>query len=125
MKLPKTLIRIGVVLLAVVAAVLVVRAAFDFLEGRRLARALAGLKGKGVPVTAGDLAAPCPDEDNAARLWKAIENIIAIDNETDGKLVGQGLGRRFDGQAHRAGRSVPRCRTSSSGTRRSSSSWAR
>ena len=87
MKLPKTLIRIGVVLLAVVTAVLVVRAAFDFLEGRRLARALAGLKGKGVPVTAGDLAAPCPDEDNAARLWKAIENIVAIDDKTDGKLI--------------------------------------
>jgi hypothetical protein len=87
MKPPKLLIRIGIVLLAVVAAVLVVRAVFDIVEGRRLANALAGLEEKGVPLTTADLTTPCPDEKNAARLWEAIENVIAIDNETDGKLI--------------------------------------
>ena len=87
MRPPKLLIRIGVVLLIVVAAVLVVRGVFDIVEGRRLAGALAGLNEKGVPLTAADLSSPCPDEKNAARLWKAIENVIAIDNETDGKLM--------------------------------------
>jgi len=89
MKPPRLLIRIGVGLLIVVAAVLVVRAAFDFVEGRRLARALAGLKEKGVPLTAADLTSPCPDEENAARLWKAIENIVAFDDKTDGQLIGR------------------------------------
>jgi hypothetical protein len=87
MKPPKLLIRTGAVLLIVVAAVLVVRAAFNFMEGRRLAGALAELKEKGVPVTAGDLSAPCPDEENAARLWKAIENIFTIEDKTDGELI--------------------------------------
>ena len=79
MKCPKTLIRIGFVLLVVVAVLLVVRAVFDYVEGRALIRTLAGLKAKGVPLTAADLAAPCPDEDNGARLWKAAENLLVIE----------------------------------------------
>ena len=79
MKCPKTLIRIGFVLLVVVAVLLVVRAVFDYVEGRALIRTLAGLKEKGVPLTAADLAAPCPDEDNGARLWKAAENLLVIE----------------------------------------------
>ncbi len=78
MKIRKILIKVGVVLLALVAAVLLVRAVLNFTEGRALTRALAGLKAKGVPLTAGELAPPCPDEDNAARLWKAYENMTTI-----------------------------------------------
>ena len=78
MRIRKILIKIGVVLLAVVAAVLLARAVLNFTEGRALTRALAGLKAKGVPLTARELAPPCPDEDNAARLWKAYENMTII-----------------------------------------------
>lgn len=76
MKTPKLLIRIGIVLLIVMAAVLVVRGVFNYAEGRKLTRTVADLKARGIPVTAGALAAPCSDEDNAARLWKAVENIF-------------------------------------------------
>lgn len=86
MKPRKILSRIGVVLLIVVAVVLLVRAVFNFSEGRKLAGALAGLKAKGVPTTAKDLAAPCPDTDNAARPWKAAANILAIGNDDKGLL---------------------------------------
>lgn len=76
MKPPKLLIRIGLVLLIVVAAVLAVRGIFNYVEGRKLTRTVAGLKAKGIPVTAGALTGPCSDEDNAARLWKGVENIF-------------------------------------------------
>lgn len=79
MKPLKSLSRIGLVLLIVVAAVLVVRAVFGLVEGRKLARTLAGLKAQGIPLTAKDLATPCPDEDNGARLWKAVENLLTTE----------------------------------------------
>jgi len=78
MKIRKILIKTGVALLTVVAAVLLARAVLNSTEGRALAGALADLKAKGVPLTAGELAPPCPDEDNAARLWKAYENMVTI-----------------------------------------------
>jgi hypothetical protein len=83
MKLRKILIKIGVVLLIAVAAALVIRTVFNYVEGRKLTRTVAGLKGRGVPVTAADLAAPCPDEDNAARLWKAAENMTTFEKKAD------------------------------------------
>jgi hypothetical protein len=76
MKPPKLLIRIGLVVLIVAAAVLVVRGLFNYAEGRQLTRTVADLKAKGTPVTAEALAGPCSDEDNAARLWKAVENVF-------------------------------------------------
>jgi hypothetical protein len=86
MKIRKIIIRILFVLLALVAAVLVVRAVLNFTEGRRLARTLADLKEKGIPISSKDLAPPCPDEDNAARLWKAAENLLIIERQELGIL---------------------------------------
>jgi hypothetical protein len=96
MKPPKTLIRIGLVLLIVVATILVVRAVLNFAEGRALARELAELKVKGVAVTARDLAPPCPDEDNAARLWKAAENLLTTE-EGEGRLTIAGAFGKYAG----------------------------
>src|SRR5512136_509249 len=87
MKPLKTLIRIGTVLLIVVATILVVRAVLNFTEGRALTRALAGLKEKGVPLTARELTPACPDEDNAARLWTAAENLLTIGGKQDQGLL--------------------------------------
>ena len=78
MKLRKILIRIGLGLLIFITAVLVVRAVLNFTEGRALTRTLAELKSRGIPLTAKDLAPPCADEDNGARLWKAYENLSVI-----------------------------------------------
>jgi hypothetical protein len=75
----KTLIRIGFVLLVVIAVLLVVRFVFDYAEGRALTRTLAELKQEGVPLTAQDLTRPCPDEDNGARLWRGAVNLLVIE----------------------------------------------
>jgi len=87
MKVSKILIKTGLVLLAVLAVVLAVRAVFNYTEGRKLARAVAELKEQGIPISAKDLAPPCPDEDNAARLWKAVENLLLIGGEDRGTLA--------------------------------------
>jgi hypothetical protein len=86
MKVRKLLIRVLFVLLAVVAAVLVVRAVLNFTEGRRLTRTLAGLKGQGIPLTAKELNPPCPESENGATLWKAAEELYAFEGE-DNKLI--------------------------------------
>lgn len=86
MKPPKTLIKIGLVLLIIATVVLAIRAIFNYTEGRKLVRALAELKDQGIPVSAKDLASPCPDEDNAARLWKAAENLLVIKDKDKGIL---------------------------------------
>jgi hypothetical protein len=87
MKRPKTLIKIGAVLLIVVAAVLVVRAVLNFTEGRALTRRLAELKAKGVPLTAGEIASPCAEEENAARLWTAVDSLLTIGGKQDQGLL--------------------------------------
>ncbi len=91
MKPLKILSRIGVVLLIVVAVALLVRAVFNFSEGRKLAGAVAELKARGVALTDKDLAAPCPEADNAARLWKAGADLLAVENDDKG-LLGRAFG---------------------------------
>jgi len=86
MKVKKFLIRAGLVLLVVITLVLAVRAVFNYTEGRKLTRTLAELKDKGFALSAKDLASPCPDQDNAARLWKAAENLLIIEGEDRGIL---------------------------------------
>ncbi len=86
MKFRKILTKILLVLLIVVTAALLVRAVLNFTEGRRLARTLANLKEQGIPLTFNDLVSTCPDEDNAARLWKAAEELLVIEGE-DVKLI--------------------------------------
>lgn len=86
MKIRKVFIRVLFVLLAVVAAVLVVRAILNFTEGRRLTRTLAGLKGQGTPLTVKELIPPCPESENGAMLWKAAEELYAFEGE-DSKLI--------------------------------------
>jgi hypothetical protein len=97
MRLPKTLFKIGVVLLIVVTSVLVVRAVFNYVEGRKLTRTLAELKDGGLPLTAKDLVAPCPDEDNAARLWKAAESLLTTEEGEGRKIISGPFGRYAGG----------------------------
>ena len=81
MKMRKVLTRVLFVLLAVVAAVLVVRAILNFTEGRRLTRTLASLKGQGIPLTTKELIPPCPESENGATLWKAAAELYAFGGE--------------------------------------------
>jgi hypothetical protein len=93
MKIRKIFIRVLLGLLAVATAVLVARAVLNFTEGRRLARTLADLKAKGIPLTVKDLIPLCPEGKNGAPLWKAAEELYVFEGE-DVKLfneVYQGL----------------------------------
>jgi len=85
MKLPKALIRIGLALMVLVTAVLAVRGVLQITEGRKLSRALADLKAKGVPLTVQELIPPCPDTENGAALWRAAEELYAFEGR-DTKL---------------------------------------
>jgi hypothetical protein len=86
MKFRKIFFRVLLVLLCLMAAVLVVRAVFNYVEGRRLAKTLADLKAQGVPLTVKDLIAPCPEGENGAVLWKAAEELFVFEGE-DTKLI--------------------------------------
>ena len=90
MKPSKISIRVGLVFLIIVTVVLAVRAVFNSTEGRKLTLTLAEFKEKGMPISAKDLAAPCPDADNAARLWKAAENLLLADKD-EKELLGRAL----------------------------------
>jgi hypothetical protein len=84
MTIRKILIRVFLSLLAVVAAVLVVRAVLNLIEGRKLERALSDLKAQGLPLTIGELLAPCSEGDNGAALWKAAEDLYDFAGEDAG-----------------------------------------
>jgi hypothetical protein len=88
MKTRKILIRVLFGSLVLAAAVLMVRAVLNYTEGRRLTRALAGLKAKGVPLTVKDLIGTCPDGENGAVLWKAAEELCSFEGE-DIKLLNE------------------------------------
>jgi len=88
MKVRKVLIRVFLVALIVVTAVLVVRAVFNYTEGRKLAQTLADLKGRGVPLSVARLAPLCPEVDNAGRLWKAAEELLVFDKD-DAKVINE------------------------------------
>src|SRR4030042_5549281 len=88
MKIRKIIIRFLFVLLALVAAVLVVRAVLNFTEGKRLTRTLADLKARGVPLTVKDLVTLCPDGENGAPFWKAAEELYTFEGE-DTKLLNE------------------------------------
>jgi hypothetical protein len=79
MKAKKILVRILVVLLVIITAVLLVRAVLNYTTGKRLDRYLAAAKARGVPLAMKGLLPACPDLDNGARQWKAVEALFDLD----------------------------------------------
>jgi hypothetical protein len=71
MAIRKILGRTGLVLAALLAAVLVTRAVLNYSTGKKLEKFLAEAKSKGLPVSYADLGPTCPVPDNAWPLWKA------------------------------------------------------
>jgi len=71
MSMRKILGKTGLVLAALVAAVLVTRAVLNYSTGKKLERFLAEAKSKGLPVSYADIGPACPVSDNAWPLWKA------------------------------------------------------
>jgi hypothetical protein len=79
MKARKILIKVLLGLLILVTAVLLVRAVLNFTEGRRLGRSLNALWEQKIPLSLEELYPSCSADDNAARLWKAAENLYILD----------------------------------------------
>lgn len=75
----KTSIRVLVALLVVVIVALTVRAILNYTTGKNLESYLAKAKADGVALRTKDLIADCPESDNAARLWKAVEALLDLD----------------------------------------------
>jgi hypothetical protein len=69
----------GLVLLAVIALGLGIRAFFNYSNGKKLERYLAALGSKGMIADASALVQSCPDPDNAALLWKAAESLFILE----------------------------------------------
>jgi len=100
MKTRKIIAKVSLGILALIVVVIAGRAVLNITEGRRLERALSNLKAKGVPISAGELAAPCSDSDNGALLWKAAESLFVMENKYTATL----------NEAHKAaveGRAIP------------------
>ncbi len=70
MAIRKILGRTGLVLAALLAAVLVTRAVLNYSTGKKLEKFLAEAKSKGLPVSYADLGPACSVPDNAWSLWK-------------------------------------------------------
>ena len=62
-----------VVLIAVVTAVLLLRAILNYTTGKKLERYLAQAKAEGIPLSASNMLPDCPDADNGEHPWKAAE----------------------------------------------------
>lgn len=77
--LKKILVRVGIGLLAICAVGLLVRAGFNYSQGRRLERTLRDGRDRGVPLTLRDIEPICRPEDNAARIWKAAEALFSLE----------------------------------------------
>lgn len=94
------------VLIAVVTAVLLVRAVFNYTTGRKLERYLAQAKAEGIPLRMEDIAPRCSDSDNGALQWKAAEALFILPEVNDRKLVaatanGFSEGRPMDSEARK------------------------
>lgn len=81
MKMSKIFIRALVILLAAATAGLLLRAIFNYTEGKKLAEYFEQAKVDGVPLTLQELGPACDDADNAARFWKAAEAMILVKDE--------------------------------------------
>jgi hypothetical protein len=73
-----TKVLIGLVLF--VAVVLALRAILNYTSGKKLEGYLAEDKAQGVALRVKDLIPDCPDAENGARLWKAAEALLLVDD---------------------------------------------
>jgi len=86
------------VLVAVVTAVLLVRAVFNYTTGRKLERYLAQAKAEGIPLRMEDIAPRCADSDNGALQWRAAEALFILPEQIERKLTADTIGAFFDGK---------------------------
>jgi len=90
-KLKKALFRAGLVILAVIALILGLRAVLNYTTGKKLQAYLEEAKANGIPMTLKDIAPLCDEAHNAARFWKAAEALFNIPGGNDKGLADKTL----------------------------------
>ncbi|MCI4445707.1 MAG: hypothetical protein JHC32_06725 [Candidatus Aminicenantes bacterium] len=78
-KAKKVLASIALIVLMIISSGLALRAIFNYINGQKLERYLADMKARGQLVELSSLLPPCPDEENAALLWKAVESLLILE----------------------------------------------
>ncbi|MGA2534279.1 MAG: hypothetical protein ABSG19_14735 [Candidatus Aminicenantales bacterium] len=77
----KILTRVLAGLLVVVTVILALRAILNYTTGKKLERYLADAKAQGIALRVKDLIPDCPDAKNGARLWKAAEALLLVEEQ--------------------------------------------
>jgi hypothetical protein len=96
-KLRKISIRVLAGLLVMMTVALTVRAILNYTTGKRLEKCMAQAKFDGVPLRVKDMIPDCPNQDNGARLWRAAEALLLLENQ-DKSLLGNTTKAFFYGQ---------------------------
>jgi len=97
-KLRKILAKIGIILVALVAVLFVIRVAFNYSAGRKLENFLDRIKAEGIPLSLKDIEPECDPRYNAALEWKKAEASFSIEAEQRG-LLGQIIEDFFYGKS--------------------------
>lgn len=79
MRVQRTVTRILVVLAILITAALILRAILNSTTGKKLDSYLRAAKAAGTPLAVKDMVPSCPDSDNAAVLWRAVEALFLRD----------------------------------------------
>jgi hypothetical protein len=93
-RLKKILAWVGIALVAFIALGLVIRAVFNYSNGKKLERYLDQMKSEGIALTLKDIEPECNPRDNAALTWKTAEAMLSIDRE-DRTFLGKVIGDFF------------------------------
>jgi hypothetical protein len=96
-RLKKIMIWIGIFLVAFIAVGLLVRAVFNYTNGKKLEKFLSQKKSEGISLTLKDLEPECDPRNNAALSWKTAEAMLSIESE-DRALLGQVIDDLFSGR---------------------------
>jgi hypothetical protein len=97
MSIRKILGRTGLVLAALVAVLLVARAALNYTTGKKLEKFLAAEKAKSVPLSYADLGPACPGQTDGKPFWKAAEALF--DGQYREKInLSQALANLYEGR---------------------------
>jgi hypothetical protein len=80
-KAKRIFLRIGIVLLAIVTFGLIIRAIFNYTTSKKLGATIARMKSEGKRLSIEEFEPYCRDEDNAALVWKAAEQMFLLKNQ--------------------------------------------
>jgi len=96
-RLKKIMVWIGIGLVAFIAVGLVVRAIFNYTNGKKLEKFLTQMKSEGIPLTLKDIEPECNPRENAALIWKTAEAMFSLERENR-TFLGKVIGDFFEGR---------------------------